>query len=731
MKTTVGMHNGTPTVFIDERPVFLSYLWMAGPTHDEYPNADTTRAYAQAGIDLHAFDVGTQAKEPEWCGPNPNSTGHWDFSTLGTRFGRILDANPDALFHLRIHMRMPPWWQRLYPDECEIPSPDRPGGSAAQSFASILWRQQANDFLRAYVDALRSQGLLDRVIAYQVGAGNTSEWVKGDLSMDQVCPDFSTPMQRHFRQWLGERYSHDASALRAAWADDSVDFATADVPSADEQLHTRDFTFRDPRQEMRVIDFYRCLAELCGDLVVDFCRTVKEATNGQALAGAFFGYLLELAWNKSFFAAGTESEYSCYQRSGHLGLRQLLRSEHVDFIVSPYSYGFRGIGGEGVAMPPQDSLRVHGKVFIFEEDTRTHLHTTDTYGRSYTPEAAEAVLNRNFAQVLTRGQGVWWHSEIDPSKDPGLQPVMERFQRLGTFGLSLNRTPAAEIAVILDDESFFYETVRNDLDLPLIFQQRLWGLPRLGAPFDTYLLEDLCEGRLPSYKMYIFLNAFRVDRGRREDLRRQVCRDGQVAVWIFAPGYIEDESSTEHMEELTGFRFGKGMHPWGPLMHVLDFTHPITRKLPQDLFWGTNSPVGPVFYLDDPEARILGQVVFSEGQCRPGLGVKEQDDWRSVYVAAPNIPAPVLRGLASYAGVHLYSEAGDVLYATPELLAVHTVAGGQRQFRLPRRVEVVYDLLHEQELHLDTDTVKVQLEPASTSLYYTGARDRLRSLGQG
>lgn len=720
MTAKLQMHNGTPTVFVDGQPIFMSYLWMSGPTRDGYEHAEATKAYARAGIHAHAFDVGTQAREPEWCGPAPGREAHWDFSTLGQRFGRILDANPDALFHLRIHMRMPEWWQQIYPEECEVASIGRPGGSTTQSFASTVWRQQANDFLRAYVDALRHEGLLDRVIAYQVGAGNTSEWVKGHLSMDVVCPDYSAPMRRHFRQWLRQKYGGDTQALREAWSDGEADFGCAEVPPAEDQLSTRDFTFRNPQREMHVIDFYRCLAELCGDLVIDFCRTVKEATEGQALAGAFFGYLMELAWNNSFFGAGTESEYSCIQRSGHLGLRRLLRSEHVDFVVSPYSYGFRAIGGEGVAMPPQDSLRAHGKLYVFEEDTRIHIHPSDLYGRVYTLDDTKAVLYRNFAQVLTRGQAVWWHCGVDPSADPDLQPVMDRMQRLGTFGLALDRTPSAEIAVVLDDESFYYETVRNDLDLPLIFQQRLWGLPRLGAPFDTYLLEDVCEGRVPPYKLYIFLNAFRLDHARREQLKAQTRRGGSVSVWLVAPGYIEDDASLDHMEDLTGFRFGKGMHPWGPLMHILDFAHPITEDLPQDLFWGTNANIGPVFYLDDPEARTLGQVVFSEGRCHPGMGAKEMDGWRSVYIAAPNVPAPVLRGLARYAGVHLYSDDGDVLYATPDLLAAHTVAGGVRHFHLPRPVEVVYDLLEDREVATDTDAVEVTLAPASTSLFYTG-----------
>ena len=182
------------------------------------------------------------------------------------------------------------------------------------------------------------------------------------------------------------------------------------------------------------------------------------------------------------------------------------------------------------------------------------------------------------------------------------------------------------------------------------------------------------------------------------------------------------------MTELTGFRFGKGEHAWGPLMHILDFQHPITTGLRQDLFWGTNSRLGPVFHLEDPEAKVLGQVVYSQGRCKPGLGVKEFTDWKSVYVAAPNIPAPVLRGVARYAGVHLYSEAGDVLYATPQLLGVHTVGGGERTFRLPVKVDVVYDLFERKMVARDVDEFPVILPPASTVLYYTGEAGLLTAL---
>jgi len=92
------------------------------------------------------------------------------------------------------------------------------------------------------------------------------------------------------------------------------------------------------------------------------------------------------------------------------------------------------------------------------------------------------------------------------------------------------------------------------------------------------------------------------------------------------------------------------------------------------------------------------------------------------------VPAPVLRGVARYAGVHLYSGEGDVLYATADLLAAHTAVGGKRTFRLPARAEIVYDLFEGRTVARKADWFDETLAPASTSLWYTGSRRALEPL---
>jgi len=125
------------------------------------------REHAKAGIHIYSID----AKHSAWRGPQPGKTPTdiYDFSTVESNLQALIAADPQAvflyLFQLETRGLPDDWWNKAYPDELELMSD---GTAIAQSFASRIWREQANDYLRAYIDHLRSIGLYDRVIAYQV-----------------------------------------------------------------------------------------------------------------------------------------------------------------------------------------------------------------------------------------------------------------------------------------------------------------------------------------------------------------------------------------------------------------------------------------------------------------------------------------------------------------------------------------------------------------------------------
>ncbi len=138
-------------------------------------------------------------------------------------------------------------------------------------------------------------------------------------------------------------------------------------------------------------------------------------------------------------------------------------------------------------------------------------------------------------------------------------------------------------------------------------------------------------------------------------------------------------------------------------MRLTDHSHPITLNLPTGFQYGTGtardqylqppriqylpqSAVSPQFYADDPAARVLGMAA-SIGE--PGLVVKEFESWRSIYSAAPVLSWQLLQAIARFAGVHLYAETGDMLWANRSFLALYSQAAGLRRIRFPRPVRVV------------------------------------------
>lgn len=231
-------------MFIDGKAAFFGCHLVGYMMPDKLAEHQTIAArYAKAGVHIYSIDTLTH----EWVGPGPGHAGDYDFSVVVPRMQSYIDVDPDACFLLRMcfETRWSPedWWNRTYPDEVEVLSD---GARWGQSFASEVWRTQVNDLLRTYIEYLKSVGMYDRVLGFQVGAGSSGEWIKDTSSMLLPTMDYSAPMRRHFREWLRRRYGSN-DALQAAWADTEVNFETATVPSSEEQSVTKTgHSFRDP-----------------------------------------------------------------------------------------------------------------------------------------------------------------------------------------------------------------------------------------------------------------------------------------------------------------------------------------------------------------------------------------------------------------------------------------------------------------------------------------------------
>jgi hypothetical protein len=158
---------------------------------------------------------------------------------------------------------------------------------------------------------------------------------------------------------------------------------------------------------------------------------------------------------------------------------------------------------------------------------------------------------------------------------------------------------------------------------------------------------------------------------------------------------------------------------WGAHIFLSNFEHHITRNLPTSTFWGTDMRLGPLFTVADPKVTTLGTVVINQGRCEPGFVIREEPAWTSAYSAAPNPPPGVLRELARHAGVHIYCDSEDVLYADRNYVSLHTVRAEEKRVVLPRQADV-WEVYSDRQVGADCTEFRDHMAAGSTCLYYFG-----------
>jgi len=272
-----------------------------------------------------------------------------------------------------------------------------------------------------------------------------------------------------------------------------------------------------------------------------------------------------------------------------------------------------------------------------------------------------------------------------------------------------SRKRNAQVAVISAPESEYYlgyrQTPDNEISYGL-YHDQMGEFYRTGAPFDWYLIDDLeaLEGR--DYKVYVFLDCFCLTAPQRkaaEALRSK----GRTLVWFYAPGYASQEDlSQARMEALTGFRFEQAEQ--GILKGILkDSGHESgIGKMQKTLF--TVRPETGVQELACGVGNLKDKIVMAR---------KTGRDWTSVFSAIPGFPADLLRKLYTEAGVHVYSDCGDVISANESWLMIHTRTAGVKRISLPARCRKVTEITTEKVIGENIDAFAIELPQYATAIF--------------
>ena len=686
--SAVRPFRGAPTLHVDGRPVYAMAM-MPEPYVSNELITHSCRDFAAAGVDLYSEIFWSWMTPGDGCSGWWLGPGRYDFDKIDRRIGAIVKANPRALIFPRIKLNPPTWWLKAHPDEVARLADGTSGKQA--SLASELWEETYERMLRDVVRHMETSDYAGHIVGYHPAGGRASEWFWwGKNGHMDYCPS----AQRRFRKWLSERNRGDVAALRRAWGNDAVTFDSAKPPTLEFRQTTEHLFFRHPRRAAAIIDYRRFLSEMTSRNIVRSCRIVKEETGGKKFAGVFYGY----------------STY-CVSQTGFRGLRRVLDSPHVDFLCSPTAYDRRRGKDAGTYVSAYTaSYRLHNKLYWDEVDTRTHLCPTLVHYRTATLPETQSVLERAFGYTLTKGTGLWWFLLAGNATfhQAEVMDAVTTMKRAGDAAMGSDLTPTSEVAVFADEPSMLYANTNFPLRRALL-RDTIDELACMGAPSDMYLLSDIGHPRLPDYKLYVFLNAFKVDEPTRQVIHARVRTENRTAVWVYAPGYITDDGFDEKsMQALTGISLRAHEESVNASLSLTDAKHAITAEAPRQA--ERPFPVGPVFSVEDPEATILART-----GARASLAVREFPAWRSVYSMLP-LSREIFLGLCRYAGVHVYSETFDPFAANKSFVMIHTAAAGTKRIVLPGAHDVS-DVLSGRTVAIDARVIEERLPAGVTRSY--------------
>ncbi|MES2463523.1 MAG: hypothetical protein V4671_23365 [Armatimonadota bacterium] len=638
-------------------------------------------------------------------------SGERRYDILDSMLQMVAENAPEAMILPRLIFSPPLSWERTHPDEMALYTDGEPGDV---SFASReFWEGEADETVRAAVEHVAEGPHAGRVFGFYL---EHAEW----LYEKGRGYDISPANEAGFRSWLRQRYKNNEVVLRAAWHDGGVTFDAAEIPSYPPPAGST--LFFGPR-ETRWSDFHEYSSDIVAQVITRLGKAVKEASGGRSAVAVSYGYTLEI--NRA--------------ASGHFALAQVLQSPNIDILTGPISYSGRTPGGAATFPAPIDSVTLAGKLWISEDDSKTHRasdETPDTYNPKIANlEGTRAVQARNFGAALARGTGISW---MDLWGEGWLddQEIWQGIAYLRNLaeGVAARRhapdspgLPEPDVAVIVDERSFF--GVRSDEFLlgHLVAQQRD-ALLRSGANIGFYLLSDLAKPEFPAApKLLLFLNAYRIPGNVRAAIRERFQDDGRTLAWLYAPGTRETaDGVVTELSEVIGMQLR--LQPWGSKAGTQALSgarSPLSDALRGQKI-GEETRFNPTYYAADPKATALGEYVATGN---PSLALRKHARWQSVFIGeVASLTVPLLRGLYRLSGVPTLTVDDDAAWIGDNLLCLHSAPGGGTTVYLPEE-SVLFDLLTGETLASDGFGARLSMPPRGTRLLFFGDASEVARFG--
>ena len=653
--SSVRLVNGRPILHVngDARPAIMFFVNTEG---------DFDRSVAQRQI-RYAYQAGVRVFTMLAHLPWRTSADERNYAHLEEMLQFVADIAPEAMILPRLIFSPPSGWVRRNPDDMAIgvdgPTGDVPLGSQA------FWAGDAEDALRAAIERMAAGPHASRVLGVYLEHG---EWI-----YDRVAGYDRSPVNtKAFRRWLRSEYRGNVVQLRAAWHDGNVTFDNADVPSypAPTNFPVGANQFFGPR-ERRWVDFHKFSSAIAAQVINRLGRVVKETSGDKLTVAVSYGYTFELPRG----------------HSGHLALADVLAAPYVDMLTGPFSYTGREAGGSAPFPSPVDSIALHGKLWIAEDDTKTYLasdESPDTYNvRLDDLRQTQTVHARNFGAALAKGTGISW---MDLWGEGWLdtEEIWEALAAMVDFAYvhldrQLKRTepiPTPAVAVFVDEASCM--NVRDEDLLNSLVGGHRDTFARAGVDVGYYLLSDLASEKFThTVKLAILLNAFTIPEATRTAIRTKLNNHGTTVVWMMAPGCIDGPVS--ELSEIVGVHLK--LQPYASKAGSTFLNNSGTPLLEgiNGMTFGDTVRRHPLIAIDDFRSRTLAEYPNRNAS----VAIRKHPRHQSMFIGEPVLSLGLLRNLCRLAGIHRYQADDDVMWVSDNWLAIHSGPGGGIKVVLP------------------------------------------------
>lgn len=322
---------------------------------------------------------------------------------------------------------------------------------------------------------------------------------------------------------------------------------------------------------------------------------------------------------------------------GHLDYERVFASPDIDFFISPGSYRDRMIGGGSGPQLVQGTLQRFGKRYLHEIDHRTHVVNTDTWKTQADDNAGNT---REAAYALINHASLWWFDMWGGwYKEEETQELIRRLKLVSDRYVDDQSPSIAETLLIADPQSAFYLNEKMPHASEMSYNSRD-KLNRTGAPFDVCSFNDIPFIDLSRYKAVFLPATILITPERDEILKRYILSGNRTVVWAYAPGICDGKTlDVSRVMKWTGTEYGT-----------------------------------------------------------PGPAAINMGSWTSVYCYEYKTMTPaLLKETMRKAGVHMFTDEENPVYANQRLFALHFREGGTKTVYLPRRCRKVIDVINNTE----------------------------------